>query len=44
MNAHGRNLPKALAAMVTVQEATPRVILGAVVQAAAVQEDRDADD
>ena len=45
MNAHGRNLLKALATVKTAQEATPQVILpGAVVRAAAVQEDRDADD
>ena len=30
--------------MATVQEATPQVILGAVVQVAAVQEDRDVDE
>ena len=45
MNAQGRNLHKALAAVTTAQEATPRANLqGAVVQAAAVQEDHDVDD
>jgi len=44
-NAHGRNLHKALAAVTTAQEATPRAILqGAAVRGAAVQEDRDVDD
>ena len=45
MNAHGRNLLKALAAVTTAQEATHQVILpGAAVRAAAVQEGQDVDD